>query len=89
MREPPRLLPREAGVAADAFRLETDMIECRYTPYRGCRIALRRSVSTPNLRPEHGRMSRSSDQIVGGIYRMSNLTEHSRELCDSLYQGLF
>jgi len=35
MGEPPMRLPREAGVAADAFRRETDMIECRYTPTRG------------------------------------------------------
>ena len=49
--------------------------------------SLRRSVSTPNLRPEHGWMSRSSDQIVGGKYRMSKLTKLSGELCDSLFHA--
>jgi hypothetical protein len=38
-----------------------------FTPDRGCRIALRDSMSTPNRRPEHGWMSGSSDQIVGGM----------------------
>jgi hypothetical protein len=29
------------------------------------------------------------EQVVGGICRMSNLTEPSGELRDSLYQGFF
>jgi hypothetical protein len=33
-------------------------------------------VSTPNPRPEHGRMSGSGDQIVGGMRRMFDLTKH-------------
>jgi hypothetical protein len=32
-------------------------------------------------------MSGWGEQIVGGIYRMSNLTEPSGELCDSLHRG--
>jgi hypothetical protein len=42
-------------------------------------------VSTPNLRPEYGRMSGWGEQVVGGICRMSNLTEPSGELRDSLH----
>ena len=35
---------------------------------RGCRIALLGSVSTPNLRPEYGRMSGWGEQIVGETF---------------------
>ena len=48
-------------------------------------MALHGSVSTPNLRPEHDRMSGSGDQIVDDMYRMSSLTRPSGKLCDSLH----
>ena len=48
-------------------------------------MALRRSVSTPNSRPEHGRLSGSGSQIVGGMGQTSGLTRPVGKLCDSLY----
>ena len=52
--------------------------------YRGCRIALYDSVSTPNTRPEHGWMSESGNQIMGGMCRTSDLTKPLGKLRDSL-----
>jgi hypothetical protein len=64
---------------------DTSTITKDSRPYRGCRITLHDSVSTPNSRPEHGRMSGSDDQIVGGMCRTSDLTKTLGKLCDSLY----
>ena len=47
-------------------------------------MALHDSVSTPNSRPEHGRMSGSGSQILGGMCRMPDLTKPPGKSCDSL-----
>jgi hypothetical protein len=44
-------------------------------------------LSTLDPRPEYRRTSGSSDQIVGGMCRMSDLTKPLRKLRDSLYRG--
>ena len=67
-------------VAAFTLRLIVDI----YGRYGGCRIALHNPLSILNLRREYRRMSGSSDQIVGGMCRMSDLTKPLRELRDSL-----
>jgi hypothetical protein len=60
------------------------MITDAFGRMRGCRIAPLGSVSTPNSRPERGRMSGSGGQNVGGMCPKSDLTEPVGKLCDSL-----
>ena len=79
----------EPSTADMLARLRREFLTARFPairPGRGCRIALHDSVSIPNSRPEHGRMSGSDDQIVGGMCRMPDLTKPLGKLCDSLGQ---